>query len=123
MTKSAAAAGVTRANARSAATEIAAAQRGKREWAHCLQSLVDADPQVSEGAQRGIVSDEPVPIAKEALGEPEELNGHDPERERGLVGVLRGAADQPRGRRQQADSREERRGTEQAGQRDPPRLG
>ena len=100
--------------------QVAAAKRGQAARRQRLQRCVDAHPQVGERAQRRVMPDQPLSVARQSLRQPEELDRDDPERQRGLVRVLSGARDQPCRRREQPDPRPQRARPEQARLEQPP---
>ena len=56
---------------------------------------VDLHPEVGEQPEGGVVADQPLLVAQEPAGQPEELDGHDGHGQMRLVGVLGRPGDQP----------------------------
>ena len=70
--------------------EVAAAEAGQAGWREGLEAVVDAHTQVGQGAQGGVVTDEPFSVAEESARQTEELDPDDGQRQRRLRRVLGG---------------------------------
>ena len=83
--------------------EVAAPEQREPGRRHRFEAFVDADAQVGQHAQRRIVADQPLAVAKEAARQTEELDADDGQGERGLGRVLGRPRDQPGRRPHQGD--------------------
>ena len=96
--------------------QVAAAKAARPRGREALEAPVDAHPQVCEHAKGRVVPGQALAVARQAARQREELHADDRERQRGLLRTLRGARDQPRGGRDQSDSRADGAGAQQRGQ-------
>ncbi len=79
-----------------------------------LEAFVNADAEVGEDAQRGVVSDQAFAVAEETARQAEELHADDGQRERRLGRVLRRPGDQPGRGAHQGDGSADGAGAERA---------
>ena len=77
------------------ATRSPRRKRGRPAGATASSRLVDADAQVGQHPEGGVVADQPLAVAEEAARQPEELHAHDGQGQGGLGGVQGGPRDEP----------------------------
>ena len=76
--------------------EVAPPERRQAGGRKPLEALVDLHSEISEQPEGGIVADQPLAVAEEAAGQPEELHGDNGQGQSSLVGMLGRPGDEPR---------------------------
>ena len=92
------------------------------DGASCLEVLIDLHPEVGDEAERRVMTGEPLAVAEEPAGQPEELDPDDRHTERRLARVLGRPRDQPRGGAHQPDARGNRAGSQEGCHHHPPQC-
>ena len=102
-----------------AGEQIAAAERREAGWGQRFEPSVGVHPQIGEGAECGVVTGQPPPVAEQGARQAEELDTDDGQGQGRLGGSLRRARDQPGGRGDQPNPCADGSGAEQGGERQP----